>query len=158
MLHLSSYESSNGTTPKGGRGAPRSLPAYPLRILIADDDPDTVLTLATVLRLEGHDVHEALGGSEALEAERAFRPDVVLLDIGMPHLTGYEVARRVRERHAREGRRGPLLVAVTCYQQASDRILAQLCGFDHHVGKPFDTRALLTLLPGKAESGRGGLP
>jgi two-component system CheB/CheR fusion protein len=122
-----------------------------LRILIADDDPDTVLTLATLLRLEGHEVREELGGREALETEREFRPDAVLLDIGMPSVNGYEVARQLRERHAREGRRGPLIIAVTCYQQPSDRILAELCGFDHHLGKPFDAPALLKLLSARAE-------
>jgi len=152
MLRLSSAEDSRGPFPrKSGARAPQVRDARPLRILIADDDPDTVLTLATLLRLEGHEVREELGGREALEAESVFRPDVVLLDIGMPQVTGYEVARQLRERYAREGKRGPLLVAVTCYQQASDKILAELCGFDHHVGKPFDARALLKLLPGKDE-------
>jgi two-component system CheB/CheR fusion protein len=121
-------------------------PRRALRVLVADDDADTVESLATLLRLEGHEVREARGGAEAVDAERAFAPDVALLDIGMPHVTGYEVARRVRERHARGGKRGPLLIAVTCYQQPSDKILAQLCGFDHHLGKPFDARALLKLL------------
>jgi len=118
-----------------------------LRILIVDDHRDTVRTLAAVLRLEGHEVQERFGGEAALAAEEQWQPDVVLLDIGMPQVTGYEAARRIRERHKREGRRGPLLVAITCYQQPSDKILAQLCGFDHHLGKPFDTRALLKLLP-----------
>jgi CheY-like chemotaxis protein len=147
MLRLSPGGDTSQAAPrKTGSAAPRARPERPLRILIADDDADTVLTLATLLRLEGHEVREALGGGEAIEAEGEFRPDVMLLDIGMPHITGYEVARRVRARYAREGKRGPLLIAVTCYQQASDKILAQLCGFDHHVGKPFDTRALLKLL------------
>ena len=129
-----------------GEDSKDANPRRALRILVADDDGDTVETLATLLRLEGHEVREVLGGAEAVGAERAFAPDVLLLDIGMPHVTGYEVARRVRERHARHGKRGPLLIAVTCYQQPSDKILAQLCGFDHHLGKPFDTRALLKLL------------
>ncbi len=147
MLRLSPRGDTSYPAPRPiGSGAPHARPGQPLRILIADDDPDTVLTLATLLRLEGHEVREALGGAEAIDAEREFRPDVMLLDIGMPHITGYEVARRVRERYAPQGKRGPLLVAVTCYQQSSDKILAQLCGFDHHLGKPFDTRALLKLL------------
>jgi two-component system CheB/CheR fusion protein len=147
MLRLSPGEDSKDAPPRrSGARAPEARAERALRILITDDDADTVETLATLLRLEGHEVREALGGAEAVDAERAFAPDVVLLDIGMPHVTGYEVARRVRERHAHDGKRGPLLIAVTCYQQPSDKILAQLCGFDHHLGKPFDARALLKLL------------
>ncbi len=146
MLRLSPGEDSRDAPRRGGAQAPQARAGRALRILIADDDADTVETLATLLKLEGHEVREALGGAEAVEAERNFAPDAVLLDIGMPHVTGYEVARRVRERHARDGRPGPLLIAVTCYQQPSDKILAQLCGFDHHLGKPFDTKALLKLL------------
>ena len=152
MLRLSPGGDTSSAGPRNiGAGVPRARPERPLRILIADDDADTVLTLAALLRLEGHEVLEALGGGEAIDAEREFMPDVMLLDIGMPHITGYEVARRVRGRYAREGKRGPLLVAVTCYQQASDKVLAHLCGFDHHLGKPFDTRALLKLLAGREE-------
>jgi CheY-like chemotaxis protein len=121
------------------------------RILVVDDDRDTVRTLATVLRLEGHQVVERFGGEDALEAEREFAPHVVLLDIGMPQVTGYEAARRIRQRHAASGAKGPLLIAITCYQLPSDKILAKLCGFDHHIGKPFDTRALLKLLPAKPD-------
>jgi len=149
MLQLSSGRDNPRAAPRNdGAGAPHARPERALRILIADDDADTVLTLATLLRLEGHEVREALGGAEAVAAEREFNPDVVLLDIGMPQITGYEVARRLRSRYAGDGKRGPLLIAVTCYQQPSDKILAQLCGFDHHIGKPFDTRALLKLLDG----------
>lgn len=123
-----------------------------MRILIVDDDRDTVHTLGAVLRLEGYEVEERFGGAEALEAEERLRPDVVLLDVGMPGVTGYEAARRIRERHASGGAaKGPLLIAVTCYQLPSDKILARLCGFDHHIGKPFDARALLKLLPKKPD-------
>jgi CheY-like chemotaxis protein len=121
------------------------------RILVVDDDCDTVHTLAAVLRLEGYEVTERFGGAEGIEAEELLAPDVVLLDVGMPRVTGYEAARRIRQRHAASGGKGPLLIAITCYQLPSDKILAKLCGFDHHIGKPFDTRALLRLLPKKPD-------
>ena len=147
MLRFASGTEGRSSQGKTNGRPVQAAPQRPLRILVVDDDRDTVHTLATVLRLEGHEVEEQFGGAEAVSAEERFAPDVVLLDIGMPHVTGYEAARRIRERHTGAGRKGPVLVAVTCYQLPSDKILAKLCGFDHHIGKPFDTRALLKLLP-----------
>ena len=147
MLRLASRDDRPAVSAlQTDAGGGRRIVTRSLRILVADDDPDTVQTLSTLLRMEGHEVREEADGRRALEAERGFLPDVVLLDIGMPGVTGYEVAKRVRERHARRGRRGPVLIAVTCYQQPSDKILARLSGFDHHLGKPFETQALLDLL------------
>jgi CheY-like chemotaxis protein len=146
MLRLASREKPPVLALQSDAGVLRRIVTRPLRILVADDEPDTVQTLATLLRIEGHEVSESADGRSALEAERSFMPDVVLLDIGMPGVTGYEVAKRVRDRHARRGKRGPLLIAVTCYQQPSDKILARLSGFDHHLGKPFETQELLELL------------
>jgi CheY-like chemotaxis protein len=113
-----------------------------LRILVADDERDAVSMLELILRDEGHEVHSVYDGQEVLEAVRSFQPDVVLLDIGMPKLTGYEVARRLRERYGE----ALLLIAVTGWKQGSDRILAQLAGFDHHLAKPYESQALLELL------------
>jgi CheY-like chemotaxis protein len=115
----------------------------PLRVLLADDDRDGARTLAALLELEGHEVCTVHGGQDALDAAREFRPDVALLDIGMPKITGYEVARRLTQRY---GERCPVLVAVTGWKQASDKILATLAGFDHHVAKPYDPNALISLL------------
>jgi CheY-like chemotaxis protein len=114
-----------------------------LRLLLADDDRDGARTLATLLELEGYEVRTVHGGQEALDAAREFRPDAVLLDIGMPRISGYEAARRLRQRY---GEDCPVLVAVTGWKQASDRILASLAGFDHHVAKPYDPAALISLL------------
>jgi CheY-like chemotaxis protein len=114
-----------------------------LRVLIADDDCDGARVLSTLLQLEGYEVRTVHGGQEALDAAREFRPDVVLLDIGMPKITGYEAARRLRQRY---GERCPVLIAVTAWKQASDRILANLAGFDHHVAKPYDPADLIRLL------------
>jgi CheY-like chemotaxis protein len=115
----------------------------PLRVLIADDDRDGALTLGTLLELEGHEVRTVHGGQEALDLAREFRPDVVLLDIGMPKITGYEAARRLRLRY---GNDCPVLVAITGWKQASDKILASLAGFDHHVAKPYEPAQLIDLL------------
>jgi CheY-like chemotaxis protein len=113
-----------------------------LRVLVADDERDAVSMLELILRDEGHEVHSVYDGQEVLEAVRSFQPDVVLLDIGMPKLTGYEVARRLRERYGQALR----LIAVTGWKQGSDRILAQLAGFDHHLAKPYESQALVELL------------
>ena len=99
--------------------------------------------LSTLLELEGYEVRTVHGGEEALDAARTFKPHVVLLDIGMPKISGYEAARRLRQRY---GDDCPVLVAVTGWKQASDRILASLAGFDHHVAKPYDPSALISLL------------
>jgi CheY-like chemotaxis protein len=117
--------------------------AQPMRVLLADDDRDGALTLSTLLELEGYEVRVVHGGQEALDAAREFRPHVMLLDIGMPKITGYEAARRLRQRY---GDDCPVLVAVTGWKQASDKILATLAGFDHHVAKPYDPAALISLL------------
>ena len=117
-------------------GAPR------LRIVVADDDRDAVITLATVLQHEGHEVREVYRGSEVLRMVRDFDPDVALIDIGMPGMTGYDVAREIRQVFGKR----PMLIAVTGWKKTSDRILAQLAGFDHHLAKPFEPGELLALL------------
>jgi CheY-like chemotaxis protein len=122
-----------------------------LRVLIADDDADGAATLSALLELEGYEVRAVPGGQEALDAVRARRPDVVLLDIGMPRITGYEAARRLRERY---GDRCPMLIALTGWKQASDKILASLAGFDHHVAKPYQPEDILTLLEKAAPASR----
>ena len=117
--------------------------ARPLRVLLADDDRDGAMMLGALLQLEGYEVRTVHGGQEALDAAREFRPDAALLDIGMPKVTGYEVARRLRQRY---GDDCPVLIAVTAWKQASDRILASLAGFDHHVAKPYQPAELIKLL------------
>jgi CheY-like chemotaxis protein len=115
----------------------------PPRVLIADDDRDGTLTLSTVLELEGYEVRAVHGGQDALDAAREFRPHAVVLDIGMPKVTGYDCARRLRQRY---GEHCPLLIALTGWKQASDKILANLAGFDHHVAKPYEPAEVLRLL------------
>ncbi len=114
-----------------------------LRVLIADDDRDQVTTLAALLVDEGHEVRECYRGSEVMHMVRNFDPDVALIDIGMPGMTGYDVAREIRQEL---GKTRPMLIAITGWKQSSDKILARLAGFDHHVPKPFDPKALLELI------------
>jgi DNA-binding response OmpR family regulator len=110
---------------------------------VADDERDQVATLAAILQDEGHEVRECYRGAEVMRMVREFDPDVALVDIGMPGMTGYDVARELRQIYGNER---PLLIAVTGWKQSSDRILARLAGFDHHLAKPFETKTLLELI------------
>ncbi len=114
-----------------------------LRIIIADDDRDTVLSLATILLQEGHEVREVYRGDAVVDQVRAYKPDVVLLDIGMPGLTGFEIARHMRQEL---GRARPLLIAVAAWNQKSAKVLGKLVGFDHYLTKPYSTAELLGLI------------
>jgi len=114
-----------------------------MRILVADDEHDAVLTLTALLRDDGYEVRGVYRGDSVLDAVAEFAPDAVLLDLGMPHMSGYQVARELRERYASAR---PVLIAVTGRTQAFDRALAKLAGFDHYVTKPYDPKALLELI------------
>jgi two-component system, OmpR family, response regulator len=108
-------------------------PAHGRRILIADDNREWVDSLAMVLQSEGYTVFTAYGGREAIESAESTRPDVVILDIEMPEMSGYEVARQLRRRFAEHT---PLLIALTVWAGEADRRLSKRAGFDHHVAKP----------------------
>jgi signal transduction histidine kinase/ActR/RegA family two-component response regulator len=107
-------------------------PARPRRVLIIEDNVDTRETLRRVLEMDGHEVQEAADGAEGVEVALAARPDVVIVDIGLPRLDGYQVARQLR---AALGA-GPLLIAVTGYGQDEDRRMSRDAGFDVHLVKP----------------------
>jgi two-component system CheB/CheR fusion protein len=112
--------------------------------VVADDDPDAVWTLSTVLEGEGHQVEGVHKGSDVLRAMREFRPDAVVLDIKMPGMSGYDVARVI---HSQYGSRRPLLIGISGhYKLGADRVLAEIVGFDHFFAKPCDPSALLALL------------
>jgi PAS domain S-box-containing protein len=113
------------------------------RILIADDLRDSVDSLAMMLRLVGHDIQTAHDGLEAVQAAATFRPDVALLDIGMPRMNGYEAARHIREH---EWGKSMILVALTGWGQEDDKRRATEAGFDHHLTKPVEPAALEKLL------------
>jgi PAS domain S-box-containing protein len=113
----------------------------PLRLLVVDDNPDTVESLAMLMRLNGHDVLTADSGPAALQIALANERDVIMLDIGLPSLNGYEVARRIRAHSAK-----PVLVAMTGYGAAEDRQKSKDAGFDYHLTKPVDPARLQDLL------------
>jgi DNA-binding response OmpR family regulator len=128
--------------PSAGQQAERSAPRS-LRILVVDDDRDTVLTLMMLLRDEGHEVRGLHSGRQVPPTMREFDPDVVLLDIALPELSGWEVARGIRERLGNR----PTLIGISGeYRHGVDRILSEVVGFDHYLVKPYDPRALLALL------------
>ena len=112
------------------------------RVLVVDDNLDSADTMAELVRLWGFDVRTAHDGPAALECARSFRPNVILLDVGLPGMDGYELARRLRG----EGLAGDLLVSVTGYGQEEDRRQAEQAGFDHHLTKPVNPDTLLRLV------------
>jgi signal transduction histidine kinase len=122
------------------------------RILVADDNNDALESLATLLQLSGHEVYTAANGAMALESAEQHRPEVALLDIGMPKLDGYEVARRIR---AQPWGQRITLVALTGWGQDSDRRRSQEAGFDSHLVKPLDLDKLTELLAALPVAGSG---
>jgi signal transduction histidine kinase/CheY-like chemotaxis protein len=114
-------------------------------ILVADDNIDALETMATLLELEGHRVETAADGEQALACAQRLRPEVAVLDIGMPGLNGYEVARRIR---AQPWGARIRLIALTGWGQVEDVERARAAGFDHHVTKPVDLQALQELVAG----------
>jgi len=121
------------------------------RILVVDDNADAALTVGTLLRAWGHDVHTAFNGPAALEEAHSFRPEIVLLDIGMPGMSGYDVARELR---ARPIDPGTIIIALTGYGRESDRERSFEAGFDYHLTKPPDPSTLESLLALPTGSGR----
>jgi CheY-like chemotaxis protein len=113
------------------------------RVLVVDDNADAANTLAMLLSLDGHEVQAVYSARTAFDAVQAFEPDVVLLDIGLPEMDGYEVARRLREQPAFAGLR---LVALTGYGQTEDKQRTRAAGFDDHLVKPVEMKALQAAL------------
>jgi two-component system OmpR family response regulator len=119
-------------------------PTRALRILVAEDDHDMAITLMMLLGEDGHEARAVHSGRNVIGSVADFDPDVVLLDIGLPGLTGWEVARTLSQRR-RDAR--PLLIGISGqYRKSADRILAGMLGFDHYLLKPFDPTELLTLV------------
>lgn len=119
-----------------------------LRVLVVDDNVDTVTTLALLVEQSGHDVRTAYDGPSVLEAALDYRPNVVLLDIGLPGLSGFEVAKQLRRQPTLQN---VVLVAMTGYGQESDRQRSKEAGFDHHLVKPGGFGAVLEVLASVAE-------
>src|SRR5207237_4222828 len=136
------------TPPLSTNGNMRSgLPGCAQRILIVDDNVDAAETLAMVLRQNGHDVRTTYDGPSALEVAPAYRPEVVLLDIGLPGMDGYEVAKRLKQQ---PGMDRICLAAVTGYGQENDRNRSRSAGFHYHLVKPVDLNLLQDVLARKS--------
>jgi signal transduction histidine kinase len=165
-LHGGRIEAASGGPGKGSRftvrlpGASIAAAAEPAgravlnghaapnkRILLADDNRDAAESLAIILRLEGHEVDLAHDGAAALQLFAEKRPDVALLDIGMPKANGYEVAKQIR---SDPGGDGVLLIAITGWAQDSDKARSRAAGFDHHLTKPVEPDMLIELLGPRA--------
>ena len=114
-----------------------------LRVIVADDDRDTVLSLMMLLREEGHDVHGVYSGRTAMDAVKTFDPDAVVLDINLPDLNGWEVARTIRARRTKQ----PLLIGISGhYKSGADKVLARMNGFDHYLIKPYAPADVISVL------------
>ena len=130
-------------SPIPGDGASEASAPRAPRVLVADDEPDFVLTLTRLLTLAGYESRGVFSPLQVQEAILDFAPDVVLLDIGMPGMSGYDVAHKLRRTY---GSSRPVLIAVTGRTGESDRRIARMAGFDHHVAKPYQATTLLDLL------------
>ncbi|MGE5526745.1 MAG: ATP-binding protein, partial [Rhodospirillaceae bacterium] len=142
VLRLPAVQAPLATTPDAieHRGA---APATQLRVLVVDDSDDAAESLAMLLRLNSHTVETAPDGLSALEQFSSFQPDVVILDIGLPDMNGYEVAERLR---ALPGGEQATLIALTGWGGEEERTRAFAAGFDHHLTKPVSTEDLQELL------------
>jgi CheY-like chemotaxis protein len=135
---------AGAVTDGAGIARPSVDERWPRRkILVADDLEDSAESLAVLLSQQGHEVRTAHDGDEAVGVARTFVPDVVLLDIAMPKLNGYEAARRILE-DRRENR--PVLIALTGWGHDENRMLTKEAGFDHHLVKPVEPETLSRLI------------
>jgi CheY-like chemotaxis protein len=113
------------------------------RILVVDDNRDSATSLALVLRMSGHTVEVAADGPGALQAVASFQPDLILLDIGLPGMNGYDTCRAIR---AQPGAESVVIAAVTGWGQQEDHRKSREAGFDAHLVKPVEQEALLALI------------
>ena len=132
----------------------KAQPTSDLRILVVDDSRDAAESLAMLLKMMGNNIHTAHDGEEAVTAAREFQPNVVLCDIGLPKLNGYEACRQMK---AQAWDKNMILIAVTGWGQDDDRRKSEAAGFDHHMVKPVDPQALMKLLAGLNTVKRRGL-
>jgi PAS domain S-box-containing protein len=143
VVRLPIVDGPGQLTVAAEHGPDESAGASPTRILVVDDNRDSVETMAMLLSLKGHQVRTAHDGVEAVQEAAVFRPHLVLLDIGMPRMNGYETAREIRQY---DWGRAVRLVAMTGWGQDEDKQRAREAGFDHHLTKPVDLAELEELL------------
>ena len=146
-LPLSATQSPQSPQPRAATPAGSTAPAAARRVLIVDDNADAADSLCALLQMSGHEVKSVYRGADALREMIVFHPDVVLLDIGLPDLDGYEIARRA---HASLGARCPNLVALSGWGREEDRELAFEAGIPVHLTKPVDVTLLERVLENSA--------
>ena len=145
IVRLTALPTVSENMESGGTELDRA--AKKLRVLVVDDSIDTANTLKLFLEFAGHDVRSVFDGPSALVAYRTYQPDVVLLDLGLPGMDGYDVARQLRRDALGKS---PMLVAVSGYGQDEDKRRAQEAGFDLHLTKPADPRKLISIIASAA--------
>ena len=128
-----------------GRRSPTASAARRFRVLVVDDNVDTANGMARLLKLSGHEVRVAHNGEEALKVAREHRPEVMLLDIGLPGMDGYELASTLRRE---EWSKDSVLIAVSGYGEAQARDRSKEAGFHHHLVKPVNFDTILALIGG----------
>ena len=138
-------DTSQPPSPVAETGQPT---ARPLRVLVVDDNVDTVFSFSMLLKASWHDVRPAYDGPTAVQAAVDYQPDVVFLDIGLPGLNGYEVAKQIRQH---PGLQSVVLVALSGYGQDSDRQTSLQAGFNHHLVKPVRFEQLQQILASVSE-------
>jgi PAS domain S-box-containing protein len=139
-VHLPLAQRAPSAVPRGVSAAEAELVEVPQRrVLVADDNKDAATTLQAILELDGHEVHVAHDGQSALELAERLQPQIAILDIGMPKLNGYEIARKIRSAEWGPSMR---LIALTGWGQGGDRQRAFAAGFDAHLTKPVDPNEL----------------
>ncbi|HVV98825.1 MAG TPA: PAS domain S-box protein [Planctomycetaceae bacterium] len=142
VIHLPLAKASGHDKPNATQAPPGRAPGG-RKILVVDDNRDAALSLAMMLRLMGHEVRTAHDGVAGVETAAEFQPDIILLDIGMPRLNGYEAARKIREQ---PWGRNVTLVALTGWGQEEDRRRSEEAGFNSHIVKPVEPAALEKLV------------
>lgn len=145
-----------GTNPPDRRAAPATDEGTAtghwrsLRLVVADDDKDTVNTLAAILEDEGHKVRAVYEATEVMSAVRRFEPDAIILDIAMPGMSGYDIVKTIRTQFITYR---PVVIAISgVYRKPMDVLLSQAVGFDHHLTKPVHPDEVLNLLAPLARS------
>ena len=149
-LPIAPSDTPHPTSPNSETGQPTTRP---LRVLVVDDNVDTVLSFSMLLKAAGHEVRTAHDGPTAVQVALDYQPDVVLLDIGLPGLNGYQVAKRIRQE---PNLKTVVLVALTGYGQEADRQTALEAGFNHHLVKPARLEQLQKILATVAVPANGG--
>jgi CheY-like chemotaxis protein len=138
-------QSSSGKEDPQQPAAEPQSPPQPrrLRVLVVDDNRDSLLTLSILCRDEGMEVAMLRGGEAVPTVVEQFKPDVILLDIGLPDRSGFDVAEELTERY---GEHRPLMIAVTAYSSEAERQMARESGFHHFIAKPYDPQTLIRRL------------